>query len=451
MQRYTVSFLVRTLGQIFDARFPDIEVEGETARISAPASGHRYFDLRHEDATIAAVVWRTRWGGLSYQPRVGERVICRGRVGIFPRSGATQLYVTDITPAGRGDWAEELRARKARLAADGLLDPGRKRPLPAHPRVVGVATSLTGAALQDFLVVSRRRFPAARVVVAGCLVQGERAAQSVIEAVQLLERHGAVEVIVVTRGGGSEKDLVPFQDEGLCRAIAASRVPVLTAVGHQIDTSLVDLVADASAPTPSAAAERLFPDGPALAQRIDEGALGLERALGRRLALSRERVEQLRARLRSPEERLAGDARRLHELESRLEVAVVGALRVARARVEEQQLRADRAPTLRLERAQARLEGLEGRLPLAWERHPRRARAQLGAAAAGLSALSPLDVLGRGYAIVRGQRGVLTSAGQASPGEVVEVLLRHGTLSAQVLAQGAPGPTDGEGAKGELL
>jgi exodeoxyribonuclease VII large subunit len=212
------------------------------------------------------------------------------------------------------------------LQADGLLDPRRKRPLPRVPRVVGLATSPTGAALQDFLKVSRGRFPAARVLLAGCTVQGPAAAASVLRAVDLLVEDGRAEVIVVTRGGGSKLDLMPFQDEQLARFLALCPVPVVSAVGHEIDTTIADLVADVVAPTPSAAALAVLPDRAAMMQRVDEAELRLTEAARRAIARSRLALERLSARCRHPTVRLAQGRERLARLEHRLGVGMGRAL-----------------------------------------------------------------------------------------------------------------------------
>jgi len=336
------------------------------------------------------VVWRADWQNLAFQPKRGERVVCRGRVGVYPSQGRYQLYVRLIRPAGEGDEARRLEAIKARLEADGLLDPRRKRPLPRFPAVVGLATSLTGAALQDFLKVSRERFPAAEIRVAGCKVQGPDAAGSVIRALELLFEDGRSDVVVVTRGGGSKGDLMAFNDEHLARWIATAPVPIVSAVGHETDTTIADLVADVVAPTPSAAALQVLPDGPALTQRVDELAHALDAALLRGLATKQAKMEALRARLRHPGQQLEALRARCTELGRRLD------------------READRFLAVR----QTHLEGLQGRL----------------------KALSPYAVLDRGYALVTGPQGVLTDPEAVEPGDRLEIRVAGGALAARVEA-----------------
>jgi exodeoxyribonuclease VII large subunit len=396
VRKFTVSALTAELDRLISGRYPALLVEGEVAQIQVPASGHCYLTLRDRvegargarGAQLGGVCWRDTWRNLAYRPRIGDQVVCRGRLGLYGERGVVQLYVNDIQPAGKGLMAEEIARRIARLRADGLLDPARKRPLPPYPRFVGLATSRTGAALQDFLEVSRERFPAARVLLAPCLVQGETAPASVLGAVDLLVQDGRSEVVVVTRGGGSKEDLLPFQDEQLARFLAGCPVPVVSAVGHQVDTTIADLVADAVAPTPSAAALAVLPDGQTLRQRVDEVEIGLRASMDRVVWRQRERVDGLRSRLVHPRRRLEQVRVRAAELEERLQVGL--------ARF--------------LDHASARVRALEGQL----------------------DALSPEAVLGRGYAIVTGPDGVVTDPGQVADGDSVEVRVQGGRFGATV-------------------
>lgn len=389
MRRYGVQALTQEIDRLLARAFPVVLVEGEVGQLQTPASGHAYFVLREGEACLGSVMWRSDWSRATWRPRVGDRVLCRGRLGVYGAQGKYQLYVNVMRPAGEGDLQRELEERKARLAADGLLDPRRKRPLPRWPRTVGVATSLTGAALQDFLRVSRERCPSARILVAGCTVQGAEAPSSVIRALELLYHDGRPEVIVVTRGGGSKADLMAFNDEQLARWMAESPVPVVSAVGHEIDTTLADLVADVVAPTPTAAAVAVLPDSRALAQRVDDGALALQGAMARRLARQRRDLAQLRARLRHPGERLRDADRRREELEARLRQAVA--------------------------------------------RRVRERRHELLTAERALGALSPYAVLDRGYAIVTGPGGVVTEPGAVSAGDGLDVRVRGGRFGARVV------------------
>lgn len=386
-RKFTPSSLAQEIDRVIGRHWPDIAVEGEVSQCHVPASGHCYMVLRDRDATLSTVVWRNEYQRSPFKPKPGERVLAVGRLGLYPGQSRYQLYVRAMRPAGEGDRAKKLAQILARLEADGLLDPRRKRPLPPHPRFVGVATSATGAALQDFLEVSRNRFPAARILIAPCTVQGPEAPSSVIRALELLAEDGRSDVFVVTRGGGSKEDLSAFDDEWLARWVATSPVPVLSAVGHQVDATIIDQVADAVAPTPSAAAVAVLPDGPAWSQRVDEAAMALQGNMARLVRQRRERLVELERRLRSPAQRLQAARERRRELLGRLEGALVR----------------------RLERDRTRVAALEGRL----------------------QALSPLGVLDRGYAIVRGPAGLVRDPATVAAGDALKIRVAGGELDAE--------------------
>ncbi len=386
--KLTVKGLAQQIDRLVGRAFSTVAVEGELAQVQVPQSGHAYLTLREQDAVLHVVMWRTEWAARAVDPRPGERVVVYGRVGTFPAQGRWQVYATRVERAGVGELQRRLEEIRARLLADGLLDPRRKRELPRFPRVVGVATSLQGAALQDFLRVSRERWPAAKILVAGCLVQGEEAAASVVRALELLFEDGRSDVVVVTRGGGSRLDLLPFDDEQLARWIATAPVPVVSAVGHEVDTTVADWVADRVAPTPSAAALVVLPDRAAHAERVDELAGAAERRIRAALGQRRARLRDLSGRLQHPARRLAALHDRRRELERRL--------RAAMARVAE------------------------------------RARSRASALSSRLDALSPFAVLERGYAVVTGPGGVVRSPREVAPGDALRIRVAGGELSAEV-------------------
>jgi len=439
MRKYTVSQLTRELHALMAGRYPVLEVQGEVGQLATPASGHAYLMLRENDAVLHCVVWRSTWQNLRYRPKRGDRVVCRGKMGVFAGKGSYQLYISGIAPAGEGALAAEIARRRARLEADGLLDPRRKRPLPTFPKVVGVATSLTGAALQDFLKVSRERFPAARILVAHCTVQGPTTPPSVIQALEVLLEDGRPEVLVVTRGGGSKEDLLGFQDEHLARYVAQCPVPVVSAVGHQIDTTLIDLVADAVAPTPSAAAMTALPDGPAWTQRVDEAAMGLERAMTRQMQRRREALQHLRARLRHPGQRLAEVRRQRAEWVRQLHLRMQWQLRQRSDRVDQLVARLASAMKGRVPGGHEALAQWEARLLRAVQAQVQQRRQRVRALQGTAEALSPQQVLGRGYALVTGPQGVVRSVADVTAGEHIKVHVGDGAFDANVLAQaGAP-------------
>jgi exodeoxyribonuclease VII large subunit len=387
MGTFTVSGLSNALGRVIERSFPNVSVEGEVSQVNTPASGHAYIVLQEGSARLSCVVWASQWAGLAFRPKVGQKVVCSGRVGLYAPQGSLQLYVNTVRPVGDGALAAKLEQIKARLDADGLLDPRRKRALPRFPRTVGIATSLTGAALQDFLKVAATRWPA-RLLVAGCTVQGQDAAASVVRALELLFEDGRSEVIVVTRGGGAKLDLLPFHDETLARWIATAPVPIVSAVGHEIDTSIADLVADAIAATPTAAAVLVLPDALELKRRTDQAHQSLVRSMRRQLQRRAERLAQLEARLRHPQQRIAEAQRRCDDLQDRLE----------------------RAMSARLAKHRARLTHSDGRL----------------------AALSPYGVLDRGYALVTHDGVPLRDPRAVAPGALVHIQVAGGHLDAVV-------------------
>lgn len=411
MNRYTVSGLVREADLALRDRYPNVNVEGEVRQLTVSSAGHAYMVLTDGTASLRCVVWATTWKRIKHRPREGEKVLIRGGLSVYLQKGEFQLYVNDLRPAGLGALAAELEARKARLAADGLLDPRRKRALPLAPKVVGVATSLQGAALQDFLRVSGERYPATRILVAHCTVQGPLAPSEIMRAVELLLEDGRAEVIVVTRGGGSTEDLSAFQDEQLARFLANSPVPVVAAIGHEVDETIADLVADVSVPTPTAAAVRVLPDGAGLLQATFEAEMRLARALDRGLEQRRFRVEELRRRLRDPVARLSEVKRSAMSASRRADLAIRGRLDRAQRRVAELEPRLARAAARALETRRARVVALEGRL----------------------LALSPRAVLERGYAVVRGPGGLLRSPAEVEAGDALVIELAGGVLGAQVV------------------
>lgn len=393
MHLLSVSQLNAYLRELLDTDdiLADVWIEGEVSNFSRAVSGHCYFTLKEGDAQMRAACWRTYVARIPAMPKNGDAVLAHGRVAFYEAGGQIQLYVDMIRPAGVGLLAARFAELKARLEAEGLFDASRKRPLPELPRRIGVVTSPTGAALQDILTILGRRFPLAEVLVAGCQVQGAGAAESVVAALQSLYR-ADVDVIIVARGGGSAEDLWTFNEESVARAVFASPAPLISGVGHETDTTIIDLVADMRAPTPSAAAELVAPDVAELAAA----------------------VEQLQARL---DEAIGG------VIEDRAAL-LDGARRVL----------ALRAPLQRLQREQQQVRELLRRAGAQLGHAAALRQAQLDGLRAQFAALSPRATLARGYAVVqRADDGaVVTDPAQAAPGDAIRLTLRDGELSARV-------------------
>src|SRR6056297_1478209 len=320
--KLTVSGLVDLLREVVESNFVDVQVEGEISNFSRPASGHWYFSLKDERAQLRAVMFRGRNRLVDIQPQDGMRVACRGSVGVYAARGEMQLVVETLCVGGVGDLQQAFAALKARLAAEGLFAIERKRPLPVFPGCVGVVTSMTVAAIHDILNVIHRRVPGLRVLLRPVKVQGEGAADEIAAAIADLERHGAADVLIVGRGGGSLEDLWAFNEERVARAIVASRVPVVSAVGHEVDITIADLAADVRAATPSAAAELVAKSRLELENHLDHLIMRLQSQLRQRVALVAQQLESLQRRLQQSGKSWALQKQHLEQLQRRLALAM---------------------------------------------------------------------------------------------------------------------------------
>jgi exodeoxyribonuclease VII large subunit len=370
----------------------DLWVQGEISNLKHAASGHYYFTLKDDAAAIDVAMWRSYASRLEEPLRNGDAVLAHGRVSIYEAGGRLQLYVDTVRPAGVGLLHARFEELKARLSDEGLFDEGRKRPLPDLPQRIGVAASEQSAAWQDIQKVLRRRYPLVEVLLAPCLVQGEQSPASIVRALHALYRSN-VDLIILARGGGSLEDLWSFNDEAVARAVFASPVPLITGVGHETDTTIVDYVADLRAPTPSAAAELAVPDGAALLNDV--------------AALRQQLDEALAEQLASERRRLSTTARALQRLQPTARTSQ------ARQQVDELLRRAGERARHAVEVRRLRRDGLAERL----------------------AALSPAATLRRGYAVVRqhdGAQAVVTRAEQVQPGEVLAVMLAQGRLRVTV-------------------
>jgi exodeoxyribonuclease VII large subunit len=375
-----------------DAELADLWVAGEVSGFQRAASGHCYFSLKDSESELRCVMWRSQVLRLPWLPQNGDQVEAHGYISVYERSGAYQLYTDAFLRGGVGARWREFEATKARLQAEGLFDEARKRPLPRWPRRIGIVTSPSGAALQDMLRILEERYPLVEVVLSPSLVQGTEAPAALLQALARLHELPDVDVIIIARGGGSQEDLWAFNDEALARAVAASHVPVVSGVGHEVDFTIVDFVADQRAPTPTAAAALVVPDRAELRRQLQEGAQALVGLMAQCLEHRREALQQCALRLRP------------HD------------------------------PRRRLGEQRQRVDDLLRRGSTSWEHALALRRATVASALARLPALNPLGVLERGYAIVRdGRTGVaMVRASQARRGQEISVQFHDGRLAAQV-------------------
>ncbi|EIL99807.1 exodeoxyribonuclease VII large subunit [Rhodanobacter thiooxydans] len=420
----TPSSLNRLVRDLLGDALPQVWIEGELSNVARPASGHLYFTLKDSGAQVRCAMFKMKAATLRFRPADGMQVLLRARVGLYEPRGEFQLVAEYMEPAGEGALQREFEQLKARLDAEGLFDAARKRALPAYARRIGVITSATGAAVRDVLSVLARRWPLADAEVLPVPVQGREAPPAIVAMLRKASASGRYDVLLLTRGGGSLEDLWAFNDEAVARAIHASAVPVVSAVGHEIDFSIADFVADLRAPTPSAAAELLVPDAVAVGHHLRQLRQRAATLQQRRLQALAQRVDHLFARLQAqrPQARLARDRERLQHLRLRLAV-------VARERQQQRRMHLDRLharllaqhPRLRLPLLTQRLDEQQLRLRRVIAHILERRQTALRHAGRALHAISPLATLERGYAILFDADGQVLRSAQ---GVVVDARLR---------------------------
>ena len=432
----SVGELTRALRAAIEPKFRDVWVSGEVGNLRRQASGHVYFTLKDDEAVIPCALWSSQARRVPFDLSEGLEVVTRGFVEIYPPHGKYQLIVQEVEPRGAGAQALLLAQVKERLQKDGLLDPARKRPLPFLPRRIGVATSPTGAALRDFLHVVLRRFGNAQVLIAPCRVQGEGAAATVVSAVRALAARG-VDVIVITRGGGSAEDLGEFNDERLARVLAACLVPVVSAVGHEVDVTVCDLVADVRAATPTHAAQLVIPEKAELEGTLSVLRGRLERAAEGAVGGRRRELRALRAELGDPGHAMARERHRLDDLLHRVEGGARDPLRRARGAVDLLRGRLARCePRARLRGLRQRADAAARRLE-AWPAALPRERLRLERLGGRLAPANVARLLSRGFALVLAGGRVVTRSGDVRPADPVRIALGEGWLDASVLARDA--------------
>ena len=433
---WPVRELVSQVRELVEQKYGDVWVEGEISNFRPAPSGHIYFTLKDADAQLPIVLFRRQAMLLRFRPEDGLHVLVRGRVSVYEQRGQMQLVAETMEPVGAGSLQLAFEQLKERLKAEGLFDADRKKPLPAFPRTVGIVTSPTGAVVRDFLNIVARRHSGLNVLLAPVSVQGDQAAAEIESAIAHLNESGLVDLIVLARGGGSLEDLAAFNSERVARGIASSRLPVVSAIGHETDFTIADFVADLRAPTPSAAAELITE----AQHRIAEYLATLDHRLTRaaRFQLLQARQHLSRLPVGRAEARMANllhrKAQRLDDLTARLESAFASALR------RRQELVAARAaavlrhdPRQALATARSRLQALHNHLHRGIDHLLHANAATLSSLDARLHSLSPLAVLDRGYALVLNANGsVVRSAAQLNPGDPLTTRLADGAFTSRV-------------------
>ena len=439
-QVFTVSQLNRLVRQLLEQDLPAMWVEGEISNLARPASGHLYFSLKDDKAQIRCALFRARGRdtgrGPAFIPANGQQALARGRISLYEPRGDYQLIVDHLEPAGEGLLRRRLEELKRTLAAEGLFDEARKQALPALPRRIGVITSPSGAAVRDILHILRRRFPAIPVVIYPVQVQGEQAKFDIVRALEIATARAECDVLILARGGGSLEDLWAFNEESVARAIADCPIPLVSGVGHEIDFTIADLVADVRAPTPSGAAELVVPDSHIWLRQVQ----GLERrtmlAAARVLDGIRSTHRALASRLARchPGFQLRQNAQRLDDLRQQLGAALRNRLALDRLRIGSAVARLRSAsPAVRVHMASERVAAARLRLAAAARGQLTRPGTRLAVLSGRLHTVSPLSTLARGYAIVQDAAGnVVRSTLQVQPGDPITARVADGLLNAKI-------------------
>lgn len=406
----SVSDVNKAVKTTLESKYRLLWIKGEISNFKAHTSGHFYFSLKDSKAQINAVMFKGFNNGMTFRPKDGMEVIVRGKITVYEPRGNYQIFCELMEPVGAGALQLQFEQLKQKLHAEGLFDAAKKRPIPTLPQHVAVVTSPTGAAIRDILNVLGRRFKGLRVTVVPTVVQGEAAAPKIVAAIQLAQRMKDIDVMIVGRGGGSIEDMWCFNDEAVARAIAACRVPVISAVGHEIDFTIADFVADLRAPTPSAAAELVCRNAAEIVERIALLERNLLRNLRHRFVMLKQRLQHTGQRLVDPKRRLQDLALRCDELEQRLTLAL------------ERQL----------ERKRNKVHLVENRLPAPMQHLLQKKQARLGEMAAKLDAISPLKVLDRGYSIVNKDSEVIRSSESLKVGDRLQIRFAQGQANVEV-------------------
>ncbi|MFP1764246.1 exodeoxyribonuclease VII large subunit [Lonsdalea quercina] len=435
---FTVSRLNQTVKQLLEGEMGHIWLSGEISNFSQPSSGHWYFTLKDERAQVRCAMFRGSNRRVTFRPQNGQQVLIRAMITLYEPRGDYQLLADSMQPAGDGLLQHQFEQLKQRLSGEGLFDQQFKQPLPKPAKRVGVITSASGAALHDILQVLQRRDPSLPVIIYPTAVQGADAPPQIIRAIELANLRDECDVLIVGRGGGSLEDLWSFNDERVARAIFASRIPIVSAVGHETDVTIADFVADLRAPTPSAAAELVSRNQLELLRQVTTQRQRLEMAMDYYLAQRQSLFTRLHHRLQQqhPQLRLARQQNRLIRLRQRLDDAVQLRLRQSLRRQEHLQQRLlQQPPQPRIHRAQQHIQQLNYRLQHALDKQIGQNKQRFGEACSHLQAVSPLATLGRGYSVTTISSGeVLKKAGQIAAGDTLSTRLQDGWVESQVTA-----------------
>ncbi|MBM6552375.1 exodeoxyribonuclease VII large subunit [Marinomonas ostreistagni] len=430
---FTVSELNRQIQQLLEASLPSILVEGEISNLARPASGHWYFSLKDDRAQIRCAMFKGKNMAVKFRPKDGDMVKLRARVTFYGARGDCQLMVESMEAAGEGALQAAFERLKNQLQAEGLFDPKHKKPLPTRPERVAIITSSKGAAVRDMVIAFKRRFPLTELTILPTLVQGESAATNIRRQLERADVSGHFDAIIVGRGGGSLEDLWSFNDETLARAIFNAQTPIVSAVGHEVDFTIADFVADVRAATPTAAAELLSPDVRNLQQKITHFEHLFTRRFEQTLQQHQQRLDFLIRRIRHPKERIEQQQQRLTQAQNGLQRALFSQLEQRQVRQQYLAQRLAAATPLKTVHAkQERINALEQRLRQALSHTVARKQDRFASLAEKLNLVSPLNTLSRGYAIASKGSQVIRSVEEVEPGDALQVRVKDGVIDCEV-------------------
>jgi len=431
---FNVSELNRRCKQTLESAFSTVWLEGEVSNFAAPASGHWYFSLKDQKAQVRCAMFRGKNQSCKIIPEEGMSILVRAKVSLFEPRGEFQLIVEYLEIAGTGELLRQYEELKNKLATEGLFDPDRKNPITSFNRRIGVITSATGAAIHDVISVIRRRYPLQELVIYPCLVQGEKAAQQIIRQINTANQRQEVDLLLLVRGGGSLEDLWCFNDESLARTIFASHLPIVSGIGHEVDFTIADFVADLRAPTPSAAAEKTTPDQGELLQKLDALRFRQVQAIEGKILTHNQQLDWLMSRLHSPESIINSRLQQLHLLQHRMKSAVDNRRSILANRFNNIRLRLSQTdPNLKIQNAKQRRLLLKQRLQQALKSNMADKAHQFREMAIRLNSLSPLTILGRGYSVTTDEAGnLVTDSANVSVGDNIISRLAEGEIHSQV-------------------
>ncbi|MDN3649262.1 exodeoxyribonuclease VII large subunit [Reinekea marina] len=429
----TVFALNRQVKQLLESQYPMVPVQGEISTLSKPASGHIYFTLKDSQAQIRCAMFKGSLAKNTYKPKVGDEVLVYGRLSLYEGRGDYQLIVSSMQPRGEGALQAAFFQLKEKLSQEGLFDETNKQPLPKAIKTVGLVTSSTGAALHDVISVLKRRYPLIELVLYPSQVQGKEATATIVEAIATANRRNEVDVLIVGRGGGSLEDLWCFNTEAVARAIYQSSLPIISAVGHEVDTSISDFVADVRAATPSQAAELVSPDQYELIQRFDAIDVRLKQLMPMIINHHKSSLDHIKKRLRSPLNIVLEWRKSLVKLSSQNTKAAVSVITQKSERLTALEKRLHRAsPMVQIASDQKQLKQTTLRLNKAIQASLQPKQARFAEAIAKLNVLSPLSTLERGYSITLANNHVVTNAKQLNIGDTLETRLQNGIVHSTV-------------------